>query len=102
METINNTPATDQNNGQTIIIKQEVPHKNGVGIAGFVMSITGLILCWVPIIKWLLLVPAFLLSFIGMFKKPRTLAVIGTIISALVILVIVIIKAAFFSAITSM
>lgn len=102
METINNTPATDQNNGQTIIIKQEVPQKNGVGIAGFVMSITGLILCWVPIIKWLLLVPAFLLSFIGMFKKPRTLAVIGTIISALVILVIVIIKAAFFSAITSM
>ena len=68
METINNTPATDQNNGQTIIIKQEVPQKNGVGIAGFVMSITGLILCWVPIIKWLLLVPAFLLSFIGMFK----------------------------------
>ncbi len=102
METINNSPATDQNNGQTIIIKQEVPQKNGVGIAGFVMSITGLILCWVPIIKWLLLVPAFLLSFIGMFKKPRTLAVIGTIISALVILVIVIIKAAFFSAITSM
>lgn len=102
METINNTPATDQNNGQTIIIKQEVPQKNGVGIAGFVMSITGLILCWVPIIKWLLLVPAFLLSFIGMFKKPRILAVIGTIISALVILVIVIIKAAFFSAITSM
>ena len=102
METINNTPASDQNNGQTIIIKQEVPQKNGVGIAGFVMSITGLILCWVPIIKWLLLVPAFLLSFIGMFKKPRTLAVIGTIISALVILVIVIIKAAFFSAITSM
>ena len=102
METINNTPATDPNNGQTIIIKQEVPQKNGVGIAGFVMSITGLILCWVPIIKWLLLVPAFLLSFIGMFKKPRTLAVIGTIISALVILVIVIIKAAFFSAITSM
>lgn len=102
METINNTPATDQKNGQTIIINQEVPQKNGVGIAGFVMSITGLILCWVPIIKWLLLVPAFLLSFIGMFKKPRTLAVIGTIISALVILVIVIIKAAFFSAITSM
>lgn len=102
METINNTHATDQNNGQTITIKQEFPQKNGVGIAGFVMSITGLILCWVPIIKWLLLVPAFLLSFIGMFKKPHTLAVIGSIISALVILVIVIIKAAFFSAITSM
>ena len=30
METINNSPATDQNNGQTIIIKQEVPQKNGV------------------------------------------------------------------------
>lgn len=102
METNNNTQITDQNSGQTIIIKQEVSLKNGIGIAGFVMSITGLILCWVPIIKWLLLVPAFLLSFIGMFKKPRTLAIIGTIISALVIIIIMMIKASFVNALMSL
>ena len=102
METNNNTQIADQNNGQTIIIKQEVSQKNGIGIAGFVMSITGLILCWVPIIKWLLLVPAFLLSFIGMFKKPRTLAIIGTIISALVIIIILMIKASFVNALMSL
>ncbi len=102
METNNNTQITDQNSGQTIIIKQEVSQKNGIGIAGFVMSITGLILCWVPIIKWLLLVPAFLLSFIGMFKKPSTLAIIGTIISALVIIIIMMIKASFVNALMSL
>lgn len=102
METNNNTQITDQNSGQTIIIKQEVSQKNVIGIAGFVMSITGLILCWVPIIKWLLLVPAFLLSFIGMFKKPRTLAIIGTIISALVIIIIMMIKASFVNALMSL
>lgn len=101
MEPINNTLTNNQNNSQNIIFKQEVLQKNGVGIAGFVISITGLILCWVPILKWLLLVPAFLLSFIGMFKKPRTLAVIGTIISGLVILIIMIIKASFVNAIMS-
>jgi len=102
METNNNTQVKEQNNGQTIINRQEAAQKNGIGIAGFVMSITGLILCWVPIIKWLLLVPAFLLSFIGMFKKPRALAIIGTIISGLVILIIVIIKASIVNAFTTM
>ncbi len=99
METSN----TLQSNGQkTIIVTQGFSQKNGIGIAGFVMSITGMILCWVPIIRWLLLVPAFLLSFIGLFKSPRALAVIGTIISALIILMIMIIKISFFSDILSL
>lgn len=98
METINTPQINDQNNGQTLIIKQEVAQKNGVGIAGFVLAVTGLVLCWAPVIKWLLLVPAFLLSFIGMFKATRTLAIIGTIVSGLVIFIKVIIKVAFIGA----
>lgn len=102
MKTSNTTQFFDQTSGQPIMYQYEDARKNGIGIAGFVMSITGLILCWVPIIKWLLLVPAFLLSFLGMFKKPKTLAIIGVLISALTILIIITIKASFYSALMSL
>ena len=79
-----------------------VPQKNGVGTAGFVMSITGLILCWVPVLKWLLLVPAFLLSLIGSFRKPRALAIIGLIVSLLVIIILVAIKVSLVNAVMAL
>lgn len=98
----NSNPANEANAAQTIIVNQAIPENNGIGVAGFVMSITGMILCWVPVLKWLLLTPAFILSFIGMFRKPRALAVIGTIISFLVIIILIAIKASFWSAIASL
>ena len=84
MET-NNTFATDLGSPQTIILKTR--ETNGLGLAGFITSITGLILCWVPVLCWLLLIPAFLMSFIGQFRKPRTLAIIGAIISGVLIFI---------------
>lgn len=98
----NSNPVKETNAAQTIIVNQSAPETNGIGVAGFVMSITGMILCWVPVLKWLLLAPAFILSFIGIFRKPRALAVIGTIISLLVIIILIAIKTSFWRAITSL
>lgn len=100
METNNNTQFNDQTNGQTTIY--QTVQKNGIGVAGFVMSITGLVLCWVPIIKWMLLIPALLLSFIGIFKKPWALAIVGSIVSALTIFTILLIKASFWGMVMSL
>lgn len=105
METtnINNTNATElQSAPQTILTVKEEPQKNGIGTAGFVLSITGLILCWVPVLKWLLLIPAFLLSLIGMSKAPRALSVIGAILSGLAIAILVIIKVSFWGTLLSL
>lgn len=104
METTNNTNATElQSAPQTIIFKKEEPQRNGIGTAGFVLSITGLILCWVPILKWLLLIPSIILSLIGMTKYPRTLALIGATISGLLIIILVLVrKISFWGALLSL
>ena len=101
-QSINNTQVEQNNNTpQTIIIQQE-SRKNGLGLAGFITSVTGLVLCWVPVLSWLLLVPSFLLSFIGQFRKPRTMAIIGAIISGLVIFVKLLLKASFWGGLMSL
>ncbi len=86
---------------QTIII-QQTSNKNGIGLAGFIVSITGFFLCWVPVLSWLLLIPSFLLSFIGQFRKPRTLAIIGAIISGLIIFIKLLLKASFWGSLMSL
>ena len=43
----------DQNR-QTIIIQQQPAPSNGLGIAGFVLSLVALFLGWVPVVGWLL------------------------------------------------
>ncbi len=48
--------------------------KNGPGIAGFILALIGLILCWIPVIN-IASLPlcglGFLLCFIGLFLKNR-------------------------------
>lgn len=87
---------------QTIIIQQQTGNRNSLGLTGFIMSITGLVLCWVPVLSWLLLLPAFLLSFIGQFHKPRTMAIIGAIVSGLIIFVKLLLKASFWGGLMSL
>ena len=64
------TSPTDHN--QTIIIQQPVRQSNGTGTAGFVLSLIALIL-----------------SFIGIFKSPRGLAITGFIISIIDLIILV-------------
>ena len=62
--------------------------KNGIGTAGFVLAIIAFCFCWLPIVNLILWFLGCLLSFIGVFKKPRALAIAGLIISSILIIVI--------------
>jgi len=66
---------------QTIIIKQEEKKTNGIGTAGFIMSIVAIFLGWIPFLGWLIWLLGLILSFVGIFKMPKGLAIAGLVIS---------------------
>src|SRR5690625_3698993 len=81
-EHMNQTDQTNSSNqGQTIIIQQGENSKNGIGVAGFVLALISLFLGWIPLLGWLGWFLGAVFSFIGIFKKPRGLAIVGLIIS---------------------
>lgn len=86
--TENSTNNAD-NSGQTIIINQEQKKSNGVGTAGFVLALIALFFGWIPILGWILWLVGMILSFIGVFKKPRGLSIAGLIISFIGVILIV-------------
>ena len=55
--------------------------RNGAGTAGFVFALLDLFLFWVPILDIIFWFLSFLLSFIGLFKRPKGLAIVGFIFS---------------------
>ncbi|MGY1604661.1 DUF4190 domain-containing protein [Geodermatophilus sp. SYSU D00815] len=57
---------------------------NGVGIAGFVTGLTGLVLCWIPVLGFLLAGTGIVLSAVGMNQGKRTGASNGLAIAGLV------------------
>ena len=81
---------------QQIIINQAPEKKsNGVGVAGFVLALIAIFLCWVPVLGWILWLLGLILSFVGVFKKPKGLAIAGLIISCIgIILLIVLVVSA--------
>lgn len=92
------SPQTDHN--QTIIIQQPSRQSNGTGTAGFILALISLVLSWMPGVGWIVWFLGFLLSFIGMFKAPRGLAITGFIISIIdliILLVFVGVLASFFA-----
>lgn len=95
-----NTPQVEQTN--TSKINAGVESTNGLGLAGFIMSIVGLVLCWVPVIKWMLLLPALILSLIGHKKNSSKLAVLGAIISGIMLIILILSKALFWGSLMSL
>lgn len=68
----------------TIIIQQAEPAKsNGLGTAGFVLALLGLIFCWVPVFNWILWLLGLIFSICGVLKTPKGLAIAGLVISCL-------------------
>jgi hypothetical protein len=67
--------------GQTIIINQAGGSRNSVGTAGFVLALLGVALCWIPGLNWVLWILGLILSFVGVFKAPRGLAIAGLCLS---------------------
>ncbi len=76
-----------------VIQKNERRRSNGLGTAGFVTALIGLLICWIPVVGWaiggILTFLGFIFSFIGLFKSPRGLAIAGFIMSIISACVIV-------------
>lgn len=87
----NNPPST-----QTIIIRQN--ESNGIGIAGFIISLIGLFVSWIPFFGWLIWFVGLVLSFIGLFKAPRGFAIAGLVISFIGVIILVLFVGAIFVA----
>ncbi len=72
---------------------------NGIGTAGFVLSILTTVMWWVPYVGWPLWVLAVVFSAIGLGRKPRGLAIAGLVISVVIpVLMLLGVFALFFSA----
>ena len=56
---------------------------NGIGLAGFIVSLVGLFTAWIPIIGWIIVIVGAILSAVGLGKQPKTFAIVGIILSVL-------------------
>jgi len=74
-------------NTKTIIVEQK--NSNNIGLAGFILSIIGLLFGLLHPIAFIALFVGFILSFIGIFRKPSGFAVAGFLIALISIIVII-------------
>jgi hypothetical protein len=75
--------------GQTVIINQTEKKSNGVGTAGFVLALIAVFLGWVPVLGWIIWLLGLILSFVGVFKQPKGLAIAGLVISLIGIILLI-------------
>ena len=88
--TVQTQQAPQADHNQTIIIQQPSRQSNGAGTAGFILALISLVLSWVPGVGWIVWFLGFLLSFIGMFKTPKGLAIAGFIISIIDLIILLV------------
>lgn len=60
---------------------------NGLGIAGFVLSLVGIIFFWLPFFDAIVSLIGLVLSGFGMKKKPNGLAIAGLVIGIIAFIV---------------
>lgn len=68
--------------------EKEKSSKNVPGILGFIFSLVSATLSWIPVVfifAMIIWVPALVLSIIGVCKRPKALALIGLIITLVVL-----------------
>jgi len=85
-------------NPQHIIINQVEKQTNGIGTAGFVLALIAIFLGWVPFLGQLVWFLGLIFSFVGIFKKPKGLAVAGLVISLIGIVLLIFVFSAFAAA----
>ncbi len=73
---------------QQIIINQQETKKNSLGTAGFVLALLALLFCWVPALDFILWILGAIFSVVGIFRIPRGLAIAGTVISFIGIIIL--------------
>lgn len=64
-----------------VVSANQTEQKNVFGLVGMIVAIVALVFSMVPVLGWILWFFGELFSVIGLFKKPRTCAVIGFILS---------------------
>ncbi len=79
--------------GQTIIVNQQERASNGVGTAGFVLALIALFLGWIPVLGWIIWFLGLVLSFVGVFKIPKGMAIAGLVISLIGIILLLVVFA---------
>lgn len=79
--------------GQMIMPKKS----NGMGTAGFILALVGLFLSWVPILGWIIWILGLIFSIIGVFRKPKGMAIAGLCISCLGLIILILLLGAFAS-----
>jgi hypothetical protein len=76
---------------QTININQTEKKSNGIGTAGFILSLVAIFLGWIPILGWIIWLLGLIFSFIGVFKQPKGLSIAGLVISLVGILLLLVV-----------
>ena len=82
----------NQNVQQHVIVQQMVSPSNGMGTAGFVLGLLGILTSWFIVGGGLCLF-GLIFSFAGLFKSPRGLAISGFILSLLGIFIALVVLA---------
>jgi hypothetical protein len=75
---------------------------NGIGLAGFIVSLVGLFLGWVPLVGWIIVIVGAILSAVGLTKQPKTFAIVGIILSGLSVLYLLVILLLYADAVSSL
>lgn len=75
--------------GQTVIINPAEKKTNGIGTAGFVLSLVAIFLGWVPVLGWILWLLGLIFSFVGVFKTPKGLSIAGLVISLIGVILLI-------------
>lgn len=83
------------NGGQNIYVQSApVNQTNGIGTAGFVLALLSFLFDWIPGVGWIVWFLGALFSFIGLFKRPRGLAIAGFVLSFIGVIVLVVLAGA--------
>lgn len=89
MENNNYNASQERNDKTTVIVNQMEKKSNGVGTAGFVLALCGIFFSWILVFNWILWALGFIFSFVGIFRKPRGLAIAGLVISCLDLIILI-------------
>ncbi|HOR83001.1 MAG TPA: hypothetical protein PLF32_10165 [Bacteroidales bacterium] len=84
----NESQHSTNQSGQTVIINQLEKKSNDIGTAGFVLALIAIFLGWVPVLGWIIWLLGLILSFVGVFKQPKGLAIAGLVISLIGIILL--------------
>lgn len=74
---------------ETIFIPPPVKETNGIGIAGFVISILAIFLACIPFVGGVLWLLGLIFSIVGLTRSPKGLAIAGLVISLLGLILLI-------------